>query len=65
MPFGAGPRLCPGRSLALLEMQTALAMTCRNFTVAKTAPAQPVDELFAFTMVPMHLSVKFSPRGTS
>jgi cytochrome P450 len=64
MPFGAGPRLCPGRSLALLEMQTALAMTCRNFVLAKASPAPPVDELFAFTMMPMHLSVRFSPRGT-
>jgi cytochrome P450 len=65
MPFGSGPRLCPGRSLALLEMQTALAMTCRNFALAKASPAQSVDELFAFTMMPMHLSVRFSPRGTS
>ena len=65
MPFGSGPRLCPGRSLALLEMKIALAMTCRNFALAKASPAQPVDELFAFTMMPMHLSVWFSPRGTS
>jgi cytochrome P450 len=65
MPFGSGPRLCPGRSLALLEMQTALAMTCRNFDLAKASPAQPVDELFAFTMMPMHLLVRFSLRGTS
>jgi cytochrome P450/nitrite reductase/ring-hydroxylating ferredoxin subunit len=65
MPFGSGPRLCPGRSLALLEMTTALAMTCRNFDLTKASPAQPVHELFAFTMMPMHLSVRFSPRGTS
>ncbi len=62
IPFGSGPRLCPGRSLALLEMQTALAMVCRNFDLAKVPQTQPVGELFAFTMMPTNLAVTFSPR---
>ena len=29
MPFGAGPRMCPGRYLALLEMKMAMATLAR------------------------------------
>ena len=62
MPFGAGPRLCPGRSLALLEMKTALAMVGRNFDLARVHQAEPVREKFAFTMMPLNLVVRFSAR---
>jgi cytochrome P450 len=62
MPFGSGPRLCPGRSLALLEMQTALAMICRNFHLTQVPQSQPVGELFAFTMMPTNLRVTFAVR---
>jgi cytochrome P450/nitrite reductase/ring-hydroxylating ferredoxin subunit len=63
MPFGAGPRFCPGRNLALLEIKTALAMVCRAFDVAKAKHSGPVTEAFAFTMMPTNLSVQFQPRG--
>ena len=33
LPFGAGPRFCPGRNLAFLEGKTALAMLARNFEI--------------------------------
>jgi cytochrome P450/nitrite reductase/ring-hydroxylating ferredoxin subunit len=62
MPFGSGPRLCPGRSLALLEMQTALAMIGRNFHLTQVPQSQPVGELFAFTMMPTNLRVIFAVR---
>lgn len=65
MPFGSGPRLCPGRSLALLEMKTALAMVCRNFNLSMVPQAELVREKFAFAMMPINLSVKFSPRHLS
>lgn len=62
VPFGAGPRFCPGRSLALFEIKMAVAMLCRNFTVSRTQNGRPVRELFSFTMMPEHLRVRFGPR---
>ena len=63
VPFGAGPRLCPGRNLTLLEMKSAMAMLFRNFSVAKSAFAKPVDEHFGFLMAPKNLSVTFQKRS--
>ena len=34
MPFGAGPRTCPGRYLALLEIKIAMAMLLGSFDIA-------------------------------
>ena len=33
MPFGAGPRICPGRYLALLEMKMAMATLLGRFEI--------------------------------
>lgn len=35
--FGAGPRSCPGRGLAMLVMKTVLAMICGNFQIRPVA----------------------------
>jgi cytochrome P450/nitrite reductase/ring-hydroxylating ferredoxin subunit len=62
VPFGSGPRLCPGRSLALLEIRCAVAMMCRNFRLSESEGAAPVEEVFAFSMMPGNLRVHFSAR---
>ncbi len=62
MPFGSGPRFCPGRNLALLEIRTVLAMFCRNFEVTLADPQRPVEELMAFTMMPKNLLVRLRKR---
>ena len=62
MPFGAGPRLCPGRSLALLQIRTVIGMLCRNFDVEPASPGQVVSERLAFTMIPTGLQVRFKRR---
>ena len=62
VPFGAGPRSCPGRNLTLLEMKSAMAMLFRNFSVTKSTFTKPVDEHFGFLMAPKNLSVTFQKR---
>ena len=62
MPFGSGPRFCPGRSLALLEIKSVMAMLCRNFSISKAADAKNVGERLAFAMMPTNVMIKFSKR---
>lgn len=59
VPFGAGPRFCPGRQLALAEIKTVMAMVCANFEIEKAKNPQPVSELFSFAMMPQGLRVRF------
>ena len=62
VPFGAGPRLCPGRSLALLQIRTVLAMLCRNFEVEPLDSGNDANEHLAFTMMPANLAVRLRRR---
>jgi cytochrome P450 len=62
VPFGSGPRVCPGRSLAFLEIQVVMAMLCRNFTFTKPVGAPPVREHFTFTLMPTPLRLQVHPR---
>lgn len=65
MPFGSGPRMCPGRYLALLEMKVAMAMLLSSFdiTAVDTPDGGPARERMAFTMNPVGLSMRLSPRA--
>jgi cytochrome P450 len=62
LPFGSGPRICPGRSLALLELRLVLATLYHGFEVTRAVPATDVREEFSFTMFPAGLSVHLRPR---
>jgi cytochrome P450 len=64
MPFGAGPRLCPGRYLAMLEMKMVMAMLLAGFEIeAVTTPdGGEARELLAFTMAPVGLRLKLRAR---
>jgi cytochrome P450/nitrite reductase/ring-hydroxylating ferredoxin subunit len=64
MPFGSGPRLCPGRALALLEMRVALATLSRSFSLERLGERAAVEERFAFTMGPHRLRVRLRQRGS-
>ena len=56
IPFGSGPRLCPGRSLALLEARVALATLFRSFDVEPIGGG--VAERYTSILVPAGLSVR-------
>ena len=60
LPFGAGPRLCPGRNIALTQIRTVLAMLVRNFDIQPAGGG--VEERLAFTMFPANLRVRLAPR---
>ncbi|MGO4391698.1 cytochrome P450 [Variovorax sp. M-6] len=65
MPFGAGPRMCPGRYLALLEMKMAMAQLLNRFDIAgvDTPDGQPAREHLAFTMTPIGLRMRLRERA--
>jgi cytochrome P450 len=64
MPFGSGPRTCPGRYLALLEIKIALVMVFTQFKIQSvdTPDGGEAQELMAFVMSPIGLMLKLSPR---
>ena len=65
MPFGAGPRICPGRYLALLEMKMAMATLLGRFDIASvdTPDGREAREHLSFTMTPVGLRMRLRERA--
>ncbi|MTI32572.1 cytochrome P450 [Xanthovirga aplysinae] len=57
--FGSGPRFCPGKNLAMHEMIMSLSMICKNFDLELVVKPEKVKEIFAFTMYPENLWLRF------
>jgi len=60
MPFGGGPRICPGRYLALLEMKVAMATLLGRFDIVslKTPDGKEPREHMKLTMTPAGLRMR-------
>lgn len=65
MPFGAGPRICPGRYLALMEIKLAIATLLRHFdlTAVDTPDGQAPREHLQLAMGPVGLSMRLRLRA--
>ena len=50
-PFGSGPRYCPGRNLAILEVRMVLSMLFKNFEIEMVTEHAEINEIMAFTMM--------------
>jgi cytochrome P450 len=64
MPFGAGPRICPGRYLALLEMKMAMAVLLGRFDIdsVDTPDGMEARERLSLTMAPVGLTMRLRAR---
>lgn len=62
IPFGSGPRFCPGRGLAMLEIKSVVAMACRDFDIVVPESAPPPDDRFHFAVIPVGLQLALIPR---
>jgi cytochrome P450 len=64
MPFGGGPRICPGRYLALFEMKMAMATLLGRFdiTALDTPDGLAPREHMALTMTPVGLKLRLRCR---
>jgi cytochrome P450 len=59
LAFGDGPRICPGRSLALVECALVSAMVGRRFELSLAGEPR---ERFNFVVQPEGLRIRFRPR---
>ncbi len=62
LQFGGGPRVCPGRHLASVEMRLVLSMLLANFTVELAVDPGAIEEISAFTMVPSSMPIRLGVR---
>lgn len=65
MPFGTGPRICPGRALALLEIRVLVAAIFSSFELERVGREQDVREIFAVTLAPRGLKARVRRRAAA
>lgn len=60
IPFGLGPRRCPGQRFAFLEAKHVLAHILRSYTVAPASTTEAKEGLF-ISLRPKAIRVIFTP----
>lgn len=63
--FGAGPRVCPGRHLATVEMRLVLSTLLRHFELELAVSPDQIEEVNAFTVMPDRMPVRLRRRGAA
>jgi cytochrome P450 len=63
LSFGAGPRVCPGRYLAAVEMRLVISMMTRHFDIELATDPATIKEVSAFTMVPDRMPLTLAVRS--
>lgn len=62
LQFGAGPRVCPGRHLASVQMRLVLTTLLKNFRLELACAPEAIEEVNAFTVMPSQMPVRLRPR---
>ncbi|HEX8606012.1 MAG TPA: cytochrome P450 [Pseudoduganella sp.] len=64
LPFGAGPRTCPGRYLSLMELKVAMAVLLGRFDILDVQAGDRAEpaEVMGFVMGPTPMSMRLRPR---
>lgn len=62
MPFGGGPRMCPGRNLAMAEIRMVARLLLSRFRIELVDAPPETPEVLKFAMAPGDLRVRLHPR---
>jgi len=62
LQFGAGPRVCPGRHLAVVELRLVLSMLLKHFEIELACDPAEIEEHVHFTMLPSKMPVRLKQR---
>jgi len=63
IPFGSGPRRCPGSTLALTEIKALVSMIVRSFDLLPVNDGTDAREVFAFTVAARNINMRLRPRS--